>query len=86
MDAIFDVKNGCLFFGGNFANFWRARYRLYQNEILQVNTKYAFDNIFQALQNLHTFAPLQSQKFSKNRFEKSASFVKIQQKKKIAKF
>ena len=28
-------------------------------------TKYAFDSIFQALQDLHTFAPLQSQKFSK---------------------
>ena len=28
-------------------------------------TKYAFDSIFQALQDLHTSAPLQSQKFSK---------------------
>ena len=28
-------------------------------------TKYAFDSIFQALQDLHTFAPLQSQNFSK---------------------
>ena len=27
-------------------------------------TKYAFDSIFQALQDLHTFAPLQSQNFS----------------------
>ena len=27
--------------------------------------KYAFDSIFQALQNLHTSAPLQSQKFRK---------------------
>ena len=26
--------------------------------------KYAFDSIFQALQNLHIFAPLQSQNFS----------------------
>ena len=42
--------------------------------------KYAFESIFQALQDLHTFAPLQSQKLTKNRFEKSASFVKIQQK------
>ena len=40
---------------------------------------YAFDRIFQNLQDVHTFAPLQSQKFSKNRFEKSAIFVKIQQ-------
>ena len=38
--------------------------------------KHAFDNIFQALQDLRTFAPLQSQNFSKkNRFEKSAIFV-----------
>ena len=28
--------------------------------------KYAFDSIFQALQDLHTSAPLQSQNFSKN--------------------
>ena len=27
--------------------------------------KYAFDSIFQALQDLHTFAPLQSQNFRK---------------------
>ena len=27
--------------------------------------KYAFDSIFQALQNLHTFAPLQTQNFNK---------------------
>ena len=42
--------------------------------------KYAFDSIFQALQDLHPFAPLQSQNFRKKRFEKSAIFVKIQQK------
>ena len=41
--------------------------------------KYAFDSIFQALQDLHPFAPLQSQNFRKNRFEKSAIFVKIVQ-------
>ena len=41
--------------------------------------KYAFDSIFQALQDLHTFALLQFQNFSKKRFEKSAIFVKIQQ-------
>ena len=28
-------------------------------------TKYAFDSIFQALQDLHPFAPLQSQNFRK---------------------
>ena len=42
--------------------------------------KYAFDSIFQAVQDLHTFAPLQSQNFrKKNRFEKSEFFVKIPQ-------
>ena len=41
--------------------------------------KYAFDSIFQALQDVHSFAPLRSQNFSKNQFEKSAIFVKIQQ-------
>ena len=49
-----------------FANFLRARSRLYENEILQENnSKYAFDSIFQALQDLHPFAPLQSQNFRK---------------------
>ena len=42
-------------------------------------TKSAFDSIFQALQDLHPFAPLQSQSFRKNRFEKSTIYVKIQQ-------
>ena len=40
--------------------------------------KYAFDSIFQALQDVHTFAPLQSQNFRKNQFEKSAIFVEIE--------
>ena len=46
-----------------FANFWRARSRLYQNEILQENMRLAA--FFHALQDLHTFAPLQSQNFRK---------------------
>ena len=36
--------------------------------------KYAFDSIFQALQDLHTFAPLQSQKFSKQSVWKISNF------------
>ena len=64
MNAFFENAFNKIF--ENFANFWRARSRLYQNEILQENnTKYAFDSIFQALQDLHPFAPLQSQKFRK---------------------
>ena len=45
--------------------------------------KYAFDSIFQALQDLHPFALLQSQNFRKKMvklFEKTAIFVKFQQK------
>ena len=49
--------------------------------------KYAFDSIFQALQDLHTFAPLQSQNFSKtsvckisNFHENSATFLQMLQK------
>ena len=36
--------------------------------------KYAFDSIFQALQDLHTFAPLQSQKFRKKSVSKISNF------------
>ena len=57
--------------------------------------KYAFDSIFQALQDLHPFAPLRSQNFrKKNRFEKKSNFREISAKnlkkkckcRKIAKF
>ena len=37
--------------------------------------KYAFDSIFQALQDLHTFAPLQSQNFSKKIGLKNQQFL-----------
>ena len=36
--------------------------------------KYAFDSIFQALQDLHTFAPLQSQNFRKKSVWKISNF------------
>ena len=46
--------------------FWRARSRLYPNEILQENMRLSrFDSIFQDLQDVHTSAPLQSQNFRK---------------------
>ena len=63
----------------NFANFWRARSRLYQNEILQENMRstafFKLDKICILLHrcNLKIFA--------KNRFEKTAIFVKCQQEK-----
>ena len=39
--------------------------------------KYAFDSIFQALQELHPFAPLQSQNFSKKSIWKISNFYEI---------
>ena len=38
--------------------------------------KYAFDSIFRALQDLHIFAPLRSQNFSKNSVWKFSNFCK----------
>ena len=54
----------------NFANF----YKFVAGSFSAVSKrnfarKYAFDSIFQALQNLHTFAPLQSQILAKNLFK-----------------
>ena len=62
----------------NFANFWRARSRLYQNEILQENMRStAFFKLYKICILLHR---CNLKNFAKNRFEKSAIFVKIQQK------
>ena len=63
----------------NFANFWRARSRLYQNEILQENMRStAFFKLYKICLLLHRCNLKNS---VKNRFEKSAIFVKFQQKK-----
>ena len=62
----------------NFANFWRARSRLYQNEILQENMRLtAFCKLYKICILLHR---CNLKILAKNRFEKSAIFVKIQQK------
>ena len=62
----------------NFANFWRARSRLYQNEILQENMRStAFFKLYKICILLHR---CNLKIFAKNRFEKSAIYVKIQQK------
>ena len=45
----------CKFFGGLVLGCIKTKFA----------RKYAFDSIFQALQDVHTFAPLQSQNFSK---------------------
>ena len=72
----------------NFANFWRARSRLYQNEILQENMRLtAFFKLYKMCILLHR---CNLKIFAKNRFEKSAIFMKIQKKickcRKICKF
>ena len=62
----------------NFANFWQARSRLYQNEILQENMRLtAFFKIYKMCTLLHR---CDLKMLAKNRFEKSAIFVKIQRK------
>ena len=64
----------CIF--ENFANFWRARSRLYQNEILQENMRStSFFKLYKICILLHR---CNLKILAKNRFEKSANFVKIQ--------
>ena len=62
----------------NFAIFWRARSRLYQNEILQENMR---STAFFKLYKICILLQRCDLKFfaKKNRFEKTATFVKIQQ-------
>ena len=56
----------------NFANFWRARSRLYQNAILQENLRLtAFFKIYKICILLHRW---NLKILTKNRFEKSAIF------------
>ena len=50
-----DWQNFCNFLAGSFSAVSKRNFA----------RRYAFDSIFQALQDLHTFAPLQSQNFSK---------------------
>ena len=58
-------------------NFWRARSRLYQHEILQENMRStAFFKLYKICILLHR---CNLKIFAKNRFEKSAVFVKFQQ-------
>ena len=50
----FSMSKMDLIFGGNLANFWRARYRLYQNEILQENMRLtAFFKLYKMCILLH---------------------------------
>ena len=60
----------------NFANFWRARSRLYQNEMLPENMRLtAFFKFYKMCILLHHCNLIF---LAKDRFEKSAFFVKIQ--------
>ena len=71
------IGNFCKIFP-KFANFWRARSRLYQNEILQENMRStAFFKLYKICILLHR---CNLKIFAKNRFEKTAIFVKFQQK------
>ena len=64
-------------FQNAFAIFWRARSRLYQTEILQENMRLtAFFKLYKICILLHR---RNLKMLAKNRFEKSAIFVKIQQ-------
>ena len=72
----------------NFANFWRARSRLYQNEFLQENMRStAFFKLYKIYILLHR---CNLKILAKNRFEKIAIFHEISAKEKknakIAKF
>ena len=65
----------CIFYK-NFANFWRARSRLYRNEILQENMRStAFFKLYKICILLHR---CNLKIFAKNRFEKTAIFREIQ--------
>ena len=67
----------------NSANFWRARSRLYQNELLQENMRLtAFFKLYKICILLHR---CNLKILAKNRLEKSAIFLKIQQKLKFCK-
>ena len=61
----------------NFANFWRARSRLYQNKSLQENMRLtAFFKLYKICILLHN---CNLNFLAKNRFEKTAIFMKIRQ-------
>ena len=70
-------SKNALNFSKIFANFWRARSRLYQNEILQENMRStAFFKLYKICILLYR---CNLKIFAKNRFEKTTIFVKIQQ-------
>ena len=69
----------CSIFELNFAIFWRARSRLYQNEILQN----VFDSIFPVCKMCTLLHRSKLNILAKNRIEKSTILVKIQRKSNI---
>ena len=60
-------RNFCKFLAGSFSAVSKRNFA----------RKYAFDSIFQALQDLHPFAPLQSQNFRKKSVWKNNTFREI---------
>ena len=47
-----------------FGKLWEARSRLYRGRLLQVNSKYSFENSWRDLQDLQAFAPLSIKKIN----------------------
>ena len=63
---LFTYKVLCLLSDNNqIWEFQTARPRLYRRRFLQVNTKYSLESSWRDLQDVHTFAPLRPQYFSK---------------------
>ena len=63
-----NFANICKFLAGSFSAVSKRTFA----------SKYAFDSIFQALQDVHIFTPLQTHYFSKKSVQKAAIFVKFQ--------
>jgi len=62
VEVVARVANFAIFFA-KFCNFLAGSFSAVSKR--KFARKYAFDSIFQDLQDLHTFAPLRSQNFSK---------------------
>ena len=64
VSRISKISKFCKFLAGSFSAVSKRNFA----------RKYAFDSIFQALQDLHPFAPLQSQNFRKKSYWKISNF------------
>ena len=76
-DLADEKKQLATFFFAKFANFWRARSRLYQNEILQENMR--LTSLFKLYKMCIFLHRCNLKIFAKNGFAKSAIFAECQQ-------